>query len=112
MTMATPKAKRQAKAVNVPAEAQADIGKSDIKRAALTAWAKLDAVIQTELSAIQSGSKELNASTATAIVKYIETSLGLASGQDDLSPKDASDRNRAFLEKISAKLPTFDDEPD
>ena len=93
-----------------PNEASADIGKADIKRSALEAWKKLDAVIQTELTAIQKGEKELNASIVTAAVKYVEASVGLAVGSDDLSPKDAVDRQQAFYEKLADKLPTFDDD--
>jgi hypothetical protein len=84
------------------------IGKSDIKRSALEAWRKLDAVIQKELAAIQNGEKELNASTATAIVKYVETSVSLASGSEDLSPKDEVDRSKAMMANLT--LPTFDDD--
>ena len=88
--------------------APALIGKADIKRAALEAWRKLDAVIQTELTSVQNGEKELNASTATAIIKHIEASISLASGSEDLSAKDAQDRQRAYLANVT--LPTFDDE--
>ena len=63
--------------------------------------------IQTELDAIQNGEKELNASTATAIIKYVEASIGLASGSEDLSAKDAKDRQRAIMANLT--LPTFDD---
>jgi hypothetical protein len=83
------------------------IGKADIKRSALEAWRKLDAAIQTELDAIQNGGKELNASTATAIIKYVESSISLASGSEDLSAKDAQDRQRAIMANLT--LPTFDD---
>lgn len=86
----------------------ATIGKADIKRSAVEAWRKLDAVIQTELTAVQEGKKELNASTATAIIKYIEASIDLARGSEDVSPKDAEDRQKALLANLT--LPTFDDE--
>src|SRR5262249_998799 len=86
----------------------APLGKSDIKLAALEAWRKLDAVIQNEPASIQKGEKELNASTATAIVKYIEASVGLASGSEDLSDKDRQDRNKAIMGNLT--LPTFDDD--
>jgi len=75
------------------AQAAKEIGKSDIKKAALEAWRKLDEAIQKELTAIQEG-KELNASTATAIIKYIEASIGLASTPEDLSKKDTEERNK------------------
>lgn len=83
------------------------VGKTDIKRSALEAWRKLDEVIQNELASIQKGEKELNASTATAIVKYIEASVSLASGSEDLSEKDVQDRSRAMMAKLT--LPTFDE---
>lgn len=110
-TAAPLKPKRQPKG-KAPAEAQVEIGRADIKRSAIEAWRKLDAVIQNELNAIQKGEKELNASTASAIVKYIETSVSLATGSEDLSPKDVGDRQRAMMEKIADRLPTFDDEDD
>jgi len=84
------------------------IGKSDIKRSAVEAWRKLDEVIQNELASMQKGEKELNASTVTAIVKYIETSVSLASGPEDLSEKDKQDRSRAVLANLT--LPTFNDD--
>lgn len=106
-----PSASKAAKAedtatVDVPAATL--IGKADIKRAALEAWRKLDAVIQAELTSVQNGDKELNASTATAIIKYVESSISIASGSEDLSAKDAEDRKRAVLANLT--LPTFDDE--
>jgi hypothetical protein len=84
------------------------IGKSDIKRSALEAWRKLDAVIQKELEDIQSGAKEVNASTVTAVVKYIEASTAMAKDTMDLSDKDKVER----LQTLYEKLPTFDDEED
>jgi hypothetical protein len=111
--------KRQAEAVSTEPQQQTapspkppcgvNIGKSDIKRSALEAWRKLDAVIQTELTAVQEGKKELNASTVTAITKYVETSISLASGSEDLSPKDAQDKRAVWA---NLTLPTFDDEHD
>jgi hypothetical protein len=89
-------------------ETEAAIGKADIKRSALEAWRKLDAVIQDELTAVQNGQKELNASTATAIVKYIEASMSLATGSEDVSEKDRADRSKAMFANLT--LPTFDDE--
>ncbi|MGY2935981.1 hypothetical protein ACVWZ6_005583 [Bradyrhizobium sp. GM6.1] len=87
------------------------IGKSDIKRSALEAWRKLDTVIQNELALIMKGEREITASTAAAVIKFIEASASLASGPDDLSPKDQEDRNRAFMEKIGNRpFPAF--EPD
>jgi hypothetical protein len=86
------------------------IGKSDIKRSALETWRKLDTVIQNELSLIMKGDKEITASTAAAVIKFIEASAGLASGTEDLSEKDAQDRHQATMAKLT--LPTFDDEED
>jgi hypothetical protein len=103
-------ARKPAKKAGNPADAPALIGKTDIKRSALEAWRKLDAVIQTELTSVQNGEKELSASTATAIIKYIEASVSLASGSEDLSAKDAEDRKRAVLANLT--LPTFEDEPE
>ena len=80
------------------------IGKSDIKRSALEAWRKLDEVIQTELASVQNGEKELNASTATAIIKYIEASMSLATGSEDVSEKDRTDRSRAMFAKMHTGL--------
>jgi len=91
-------------------ETSALIGKSDIRRSALEAWRKLDEVIQTELASVQKGEKELNASTATAIIKYIEASMSLATGSEDVSEKDREDRGKAMFANLS--LPTFDDEDD
>lgn len=89
------------------------IGKSDIKRSALEAWRKLDTVIQNELALIMKGDREITASTAAAVIKFIEASASLASAPDDLSPKDQEDRNRAFMEKIGNRpFPTFDDDND
>jgi len=89
----------------------ATIGKSDIRRSALEAWRKLDTVIQNELSRIMNGEREITASTAGAVIKFIEASADLANGPDDLSPKDKEDRNRAFMEKIgNLPFPTFDDD--
>jgi len=65
-------------------------------------------VIQKELASIQKGEKELNASTASAIVKYIETSVSLASGSEDVSEKDARDRSKAMMASLT--LPTFNDD--
>jgi hypothetical protein len=86
------------------------IGKSDIRRSALEAWRKLDTVIQNELSLIMKGDKEITASTAAAVIKFIEASTDLASGPEDLSEKDAQDRRQAMIAKLT--LPTFDDEDD
>ena len=86
------------------------IGKADIRSAAITAWAKLDAVINTELNAVAEGSKELNASIVTAIVKHIEASIGISRSNEDISPKDTADRV-AKLYSLS-DLPTFDDQGD
>jgi len=91
-------------------EAEAAIGKADIKRSALEAWRKLDAVIQNELTSVQTGQKELNASTATAIIKYIEASMSLATGSEDVSEKDHADRSNAMFAKLT--LPAFDDDED
>jgi hypothetical protein len=88
------------------------IGKSDIKRSALETWRKLDTVIQNELSLIMKGDKEITASTAAAVIKFIEASADLASGSEDLSEKDKEDRQRVINERIGADLPTFDDEDD
>ena len=88
------------------------IGKKDIKRSALEAWKKLDAVIQKELSQVLDGNKEITASTASTVIKFIEASAHLANGPEDLSPKDAEDRQQGIMEKLYAKLPTFDDEDD
>ena len=93
-------------------DAHTSIGKKDIKRSALEAWAKLDAVIQKELSQVLDGNKEITASTASAVIKFIEASAHLANGPEDLSPKDAEDRRQDFMEKLASKLPTFDDEDD
>jgi hypothetical protein len=103
------KPKKQPKG-KAEAEANADIGKSDIKRSALETWRKLDTVIQNELSQIMKGDKEITASTAAAVIKFIEASAGLASGSEDLSEKDKEDRQRVINERIGAGLPTFDDE--
>ena len=84
------------------------IGKSDIKRSALETWRKFDEAIQTELASVQNGEKELNASTATAIIKYIEASMSLATRSEDVSEKDQRDRSKAMFANLS--LPTFDDE--
>lgn len=84
------------------------VGKSDIKTSALEAWRKLDEVIQTELASVQKGEKELNASTATAIIKFIEASMSLATGPEDVSEKDREDRSKAMYANLT--LPTFDDE--
>jgi hypothetical protein len=90
------------------AEVPPAIGKSDVKRSALEAWRKLDAVIQKELEDIQAGAKEVNASTVTAVVKYIEASTAMAKDPMDLSDKDTRER----MGTIHGKLPTFDDEED
>jgi hypothetical protein len=86
------------------------IGKSDIKRSALETWRKLDTVIQNELSLIMKGDKEITASTAAAVIKFIEASADLASATEDLSAKDAQDRQKAVMTTLT--LPTFDDEDD
>jgi hypothetical protein len=107
--------KRTLKKADKPADigdAPALIGKKDIKRSALEAWKKLDAVIQKELSQVLEGKKEITASTASAVIKFIEASAHLANGPEDLSPKDAEDRRQATMEKLYSKLPTFDDEDD
>ncbi|MCK1491301.1 hypothetical protein IVB14_12960 [Bradyrhizobium sp. 180] len=107
---AAPKTKRQPQQADQTATT-APIGKSDIKRSALEAWRKLDTVIQNELALIMKGEREITASTAAAVIKFIEASASLASGPDDLSPKDQEDRNRAFMEKIGNRpFPAF--EPD
>src|SRR3954465_11471611 len=91
----------------------ATIGKSDIKRSALEAWRKLDTVIQNELALIMKGDREITASTAAAVIKFIEASASLGSASDDLSPKDQEDRNRALMERIGNRpFPTFDDDDD
>ena len=118
MTEPTSKPKRAKASKSKPVEAVVNtadtashqVGKSDIRSAALSAWAKLDAVIQTELDAVKDGSKELNASLVTSIVKYIEASVDISRSNEDLSPKDAADR-AAKLYSLS-DLPTFDDEGD
>jgi hypothetical protein len=76
----------------------------------LEAWKKLDTVIQNELSLIMKGEKEVTASTASAVIKFIEASAYLANSPDDLSPKDAVDRQQAIMKKLYNNLPTFDDE--
>jgi len=88
------------------------IGKQDIKRSALETWRKLDTVIQNELSLIMKGDKEITASTAAAVIKFIEASAELARGPEDLSAKDAVDRQQTIMGKLYDKLPTFDDEDD
>jgi hypothetical protein len=105
------KLKRQ-KAVAEPQQQTGLIGKQDIKRSALEAWRKLDTVIQNELSLIMKGDKEITASTAAAVIKFIEASAELARGPEDLSAKDSVDRQQAIMGKIYDKLPTFDDEGD
>src|SRR4051794_1546154 len=82
------------------------IGKSDIQRSALEAWRKLDAVIQKELSSIIEGEKEITASTAGAIIKFIEASASLANGPD-VSEKDRVERDMALRSRLS--MPVFDD---
>ena len=107
--------KRTQKKADKPADtgnAPTPISKKDIKRSALEAWKKLDAVIQKELSQVLDGNKEITASTASAVIKFIEASAQLADGSEDLSPKDAEDRQQDFMEKLYSKLPTFDDEDD
>ncbi len=69
-------------------------------------------MIQNELSLIMKGDKEITASTAAAVIKFIEASADLARGSEDLSEKDAVDRQQAMIGKLYAKLPTFDDEDD
>jgi hypothetical protein len=86
------------------------IGKSDIKRSALETWRKLDTVIQSELSLIMKGEKEITASTAAAVIKFIEASAGLASSSEDLSEKDKADRQQAMTASLT--LPVFDDDED
>jgi hypothetical protein len=88
------------------------IGKQDIKRSALETWRKLDTVMQNELALILKGDKEITASTAAAVIKFIEASANLANASDDLSPKDQGDRQRALMEQIAPNLPTFDDDED
>jgi hypothetical protein len=102
-------AKRAVKKPDKPTDPEKTIliGKSDIKRSALETWRKLDEVIQTELASVQKGEKELNASTATAIIKYIEASMSLATGSDDVSEKDQRDRSNAMFANLT--LPTFDE---
>ncbi len=95
-------------AVNAAETSDHQIGKADIRAAALSAWAKLDAVIQTELLAVKRGSKELNASIVTAVVKYIEASVDISRSNEDLSPKDTADK----MAKLYSNLPVFaDDRP-
>ncbi|WP_314948884.1 hypothetical protein [Bradyrhizobium cosmicum] len=114
---AAPKTKKQPRQPNQQtatdrptAITTAAIGKTDIKRSALEAWRKLDTVIQNELALIMKGDREITASTAAAVIKFIEASASLASASDDLSPKDQEDRNRALREKIGNRLfPIFDD---
>jgi hypothetical protein len=106
---ANPKRKPKGK---TEVEAQSAIGKSDIKRSALETWRKLDTVIQNELSLIMKGEKEITASTAAAVIKFIEASADLASGSEDLSGKDVVDRQQAINARIGADLPTFDDDDD
>lgn len=89
-------------------EDRAVIGKSDIKRSALETWRKLDTVIQNELSLIMKGDKEITASTAAAVIKFIEASSDLARTSEDLSEKDAQDRQKTMMATLT--LPTFDDE--
>lgn len=103
-------AKRAVKKTDKPTDPEEVtlIGKSDIKRSAVETWRKLDEVIQTELASVKKGEKELNASTATAIIKYIEASMSLATGSEDVSEKDERDRGKAMFANLN--LPTFDDE--
>lgn len=101
-----------ARASKKQAATEAAIGKADIKRSALETWRKLDTVIQNELSLIMKGEKEITASTASAVIKFIEASADLAKTPDDLSEKDKHDRCDALMNKIGAELPTFDDESD
>ncbi|QQO21811.1 hypothetical protein JJB98_18640 [Bradyrhizobium diazoefficiens] len=109
---AAPKTKKQPKP-DQTITATPTIGKSDIKRSALEAWRKLDTVIQNELSLIMNGQREITASTAAAVIKFIEASADLASGSEDLSPKDKDDRQQALMEKIGKlPFPTFDDADD
>lgn len=109
---AAPKTKKQPKP-DQTTTATTTIGKSDIKRSALEAWRKLDTVIQNELSLIMKGEREITASTAAAVIKFIEASADLASGSEDLSPKDKDDRQQALMEKIGKlPFPTFDDADD
>jgi hypothetical protein len=109
MAKSKPKAEASV-SVTTTSEANAPelIGKSDIKRSALAAWRKLDTVIQKELSLIMKGDKEITASTAAAVIKFIEASTTLASSSEDLSAKDAQDRQQAMFASLT--LPTFDDE--
>jgi hypothetical protein len=84
------------------------IGKQDIKRSALETWRKLDTVIQKELSLIMKGDKEITASTAAAVIKFIEASADLAKSPEDFSEKDVKDRHQTIMTKLT--LPTFDDD--
>ena len=105
-------AKRAVKKADQPTatEDRPLIGKSDSERSALETWRKLDTVIQNELSLIVKGDKEITASTAAAVIKFIEASADLASATEDLSAKDAQDRQKAMTATLT--LPTFDDEDD
>jgi len=58
------------------------------------------------------GDKEITASTAAAVIKFIEASADLARGSEDLSEKDKVDRKQAMMGKLYDKLPTFDEEDD
>jgi hypothetical protein len=107
--MATPKLPRR-RGTSTAADPTPQIGKSDIKRSALETWRKLDTVIQNELSLIMKGDREITASTAAAVIKFIEASANLASGSDDLSSKDQEDRQRTLMEQIAPKLPAFADD--
>ena len=108
--MSTPEhsKKPSRKRATITTDLTPQIGKNDIKHSALETWRKLDEVIQTELASVQKGEKELNASTATAIIKYIEASMSLATCSEDVSEKDQRDRGKAMFAHLS--LPTFDDE--
>ena len=71
--------------------------------------AETDTVIQNELSLIMKGDREITASTAAAVIKFIEASANLASGPDDLSSKDQEDRP-TLIKQIVLKLPAFADD--
>ena len=65
-------------------------------------------MIQKELSLIMKGEKEITASTAAAVIKFIEASADLAKSPEDFSEKDVKDRHQTMMSKLT--LPTFDDD--
>lgn len=70
------------------------------------------ALISTRLSqvAIKKLHEEITASTAAAVIKFIEASADLTRGSEDLSEKDVHDRHQTMMAKLT--LPTSHDEHD